>query len=161
MNKKMVLSINEQINREFYAAYLYLALSAQFENKNLKGMAKWMRLQAKEETGHAMKFFDFLYERGEEVVLQQIEKPNPVINAPVDAFKASLGHEQKVTKWINDLVDLSIELKDHATTSFLKWYVDEQVEEELNATDIISQLKMIGDNSAALFLFDKELGKRE
>lgn len=160
MNKQLFNKLNEQINHELYASYLYLAMSACFENINFPGFAKWMRMQSKEEVGHAMKIYEYLIERGERVVLTQIKTPKAEWKSPLDAFKGALAHEEKVTALINSLMDLAIKLKDHAAVSFLQWYVDEQVEEEANATGIVEQLKMVKENAPALLMFDNVLGKR-
>lgn len=161
MHKDLLKLLNIQINREFYAAYLYLSMSSHFESKNLHGFAKWMRVQSKEEASHATKIYDFLLERGEEVTLTAIETPPKSWKTPIAAIEAALAHEKKVTAWIHELVDLSVKHKDHAATSFLKWYVDEQVEEENQTNDIVQKLKMAGDSSPALLFIDAELGKRE
>ncbi|MCK4870993.1 MAG: ferritin [Gammaproteobacteria bacterium] len=159
-NKQLFNKLNEQINRELHASYLYLAMSAYFEDINFPGFAKWMRMQSKEEVGHAMKIYDYLIERGERVVLTQIKTPKTEWKSPLDAFKGALAHEEKVTALINNLMDLAIKFKDHAAVSFLQWYVTEQVEEEANATGIVERLKMVKENTPALLMFDNVLGKR-
>jgi ferritin len=123
-------------------------------------MANWMRIQAQEEHGHAMKFFDFVNERDGRVVLTQIEAPKTEWTSPLDVFEDTLAHEQKVTGLINDLVDLSLGEKDHASNTFLQWFVTEQVEEESTAKSIVDKLKLIGDNPVALYMLDGELGQR-
>ncbi len=160
ITKKMGDALNEQVNKEFYSAYLYLAMSAWFHNKGLDGFANWMRIQFQEEQAHALRFYDFLIERDFEVELLAIDRPTNTWESPLDAFKAVLEHEQYITGRINMLSDIAIEQKDHATRSMLVWFVDEQVEEEKNANDIINQLKLIGDNGYGLLMLDKELALR-
>lgn len=160
INPKLQDAFNKQINAELYSSYLYFSMSAYFQNKNLKGMAHWMRIQAQEEMLHVLKFFDFVNGRGGRVKLEAIDKPPVEWNSPLAVFEEGYKHEQKVTRLINDLVDLAIAEKDHAANSFLQWFVDEQVEEEANSDEIVQNLKMIGDNSQGLFLIDKELASR-
>ena len=160
LNPKIQDALNEQINAELYSSYLYLSMSACFESKNLAGMANWMRIQAQEELLHAMKFFDFINERSGRVVLTQIEAPQTEWNAPLEAFENALEHEEKVTGLINALVDLSLAESDHATNTFLQWFVTEQVEEEAAAQTIVDKLKLVGDNPVALFMIDGELAQR-
>jgi ferritin len=135
-------------------------MQAWFANQNLDGFANWMDAQGKEERFHAMKFFNYVLERGGKVELQAIAQPAIDFGSPLKAFTASLAHEQFVTKSINDLMDLAIKEKDHATRGFLQWFVDEQVEEEAAADKIVHRLKLIGDNPHALYMLDNELGQR-
>ena len=160
IDKKMQKAINEQINAEMYSAYLYLSMSAWFEGKNFKGMANWMRVQAQEEMVHAMKFFDFVNERGGTVTLKAIDAPETKWDSPVAVFEAGYAHEQKVTALINNLVDVAREVKDHASEIFLQWYVTEQIEEEASASEIVWKLKMVGDKGHGVFMLDRELGAR-
>lgn len=159
-NPKIENAFNGQINAELYSSYLYLSMSAHFESQNLAGMANWMRIQAQEELGHAMKFVDFINERAGRVVLTGIDAPETQWDCPLHVFEEALRHEQKVTALINELVDLSISERDHAANTFLQWFVTEQVEEESSAQTIVDKLKMVGDNGAALFMLDGELGQR-
>jgi ferritin len=162
ISKKMSAAINEQINKELYSAYLYLAMAAQAEALNLPGFAAWFGVQAKEEVGHAMKFFKYLVEQGARVELDGIAKPPVSFKSPGDMFEKTLEHERKVTASIHALMDLAIKENDHATQSFLRWYVDEQVEEEANASAIVAKLEMIGaDAGPALLMLDHELGARK
>jgi ferritin len=161
IKKKMQDSLNRQINRELYSGYLYLAMSAYFEDKSLKGFAKWMRIQANEELKHAMKLYGYVFERAGRVTLSEIEAPAASWNSPLDAFKEAYMHEQAVTAMIYALVDMAKSEKDHATDAFLKWYVDEQVEEEATPLDIVKRLELIGDSANGLLMLDKELRKRE
>lgn len=160
IHEKLQQSINDQINAEFYSAYLYLSMAAHFEESNLSGFANWMKMQAQEEQFHAMKFFHYLTERGGKVELQAIEKPKKDWDSVIEIFSDALEHERYVTRRISDMMDLSIEEKDHATVSFLKWYVDEQVEEEASAEEILGQLEMIKGQGNALLMLDRELGRR-
>ena len=160
LHERMEAALNEQINAELYSAYLYLAMSAQFEDMNLPGFANWMRVQFQEEQVHAMKFFDYVVERGGRVRLAPIEGPQAEWDSPLSMYEAAYEHEVKVTGLINKLVDLSTELKDHATNNVLQWFVAEQVEEEASTDGIRQQLKMVGDNPHALFMIDKELAGR-
>lgn len=154
-------AINKQINREFYSAYLYLAMSAYFEAEGLKGFAHWMRAQAKEEEMHAMKMYSYLYGRAGSVKLLAIEAPPLTWKAPLDALKDTYNHEQKVTDMINNLVSLARAEKDYASEAFLQWYINEQVEEEANPLEIIQKLERIGDSANGLIMLDKQLAKRE
>lgn len=160
ISQKMQDALNEQVNAELYSAYMYLSMSAYFASANLPGFANWMKIQAKEETGHAMKIYDFLIERAGRVTLKAIEAPPAEWKSPLDTFEATFKHEQKVTGLINDLVNLAIEEKDHATGSFLQWFVNEQVEEEASADAVVQQLKLVKDSPGALFMIDNQLSRR-
>ena len=161
MDKKLQDAINEQIKNELYSAYLYLSMAAYFESENLGGFANWMKKQAKEEQEHAMKFFEFLNDRGARVVLKKIDQPPVNFSSPKDVFKETLEHEKKVTSLINKLYALAEKLKDNSAIVLLHWYITEQVEEEKNATTILEKLKMLRPSSAELLMLDAELGKRE
>ena len=160
INKKIEDAINGQINKEMYSAYLYLSMSAWTESAGLKGITIWLKVQYHEEMVHAMKFYEYIIRKGGQVKLQKIDTPEHEFGNVLAMFEKVLAHEEFITKSINDLVDCSVAEKDHASKVFLDWYVNEQVEEEQNATEIIQTLKMIGDNKAALYLYDKELGTR-
>ncbi len=161
LSKTVQDAMNEQIKNELYSAYLYLSMSAYCESINLPGFAHWMRVQFEEEVGHAMKFFEFIYDRGGRVVLQAIDQPPVEFESPFHVFAQTLEHEQKVTAMIHDLYALAAQEKDHASQVFLQWFVTEQVEEEASATQIVETLKMIGEQGHALIMLDRELGKRE
>lgn len=161
LSEKILNELNDQINAELHSAYLYLAMSAYFEDINLKGMAGWMKVQATEEIGHAMKFYGYVFDRNAKVELKLIEGPQTKWDSPLAAFEAALEHEQYITNRINQLVDLAAKDNDHASRSFLNWFVDEQVEEEANANDIVQRLKSVSDNKAGLFILDRELGARK
>jgi len=153
-------AINDQINAELYSFYLYLAMSAHFEESGFPGFGKWMRAQAQEEMSHALKFFAFVHERGGIVTLLAIDQPKGEWPTVLAAFKAAQSHERHITKRINTLMDKAIAGKDHATTNFLQWFVKEQVEEEATLDPIVTRLDAIGDHPGALYYLDHELGKR-
>jgi ferritin len=159
-NEKIQEALNKQLNAELYSSYLYLSMSAYFSSVELSGFANWMRVQAQEELMHAMKFYDYINERGGRVTLTEIEAPQTEWESPQAAFDHVYKHEQKVTGLINDLVNLAIEEKDHATNNFLSWFVTEQVEEEASASDVLKKIKLIGKDGSGLFMLDKELGTR-
>lgn len=160
ISKTMEKAINEQINKELFSEYLYISMQAWFAGQNLDGMATWMSAQSAEERFHAMKFFNYLIDRGGKVKLMALEKPQVDFKSPLSAFKAALEHERFVTKSINELLDLAIAENDHATKSFLQWFVDEQVEEEATVDKVVAQLEMIKEQMHAIFMMDKELGTR-
>ena len=160
ISKKMEEALNEQVNAELYSSYLYLSMESFFKSQNLNGFANWMRIQTQEEVMHAMKMYDFINERGGRVLLKAIEGPQTEWDSTLAVFKAVSEHEQKVTGLINNLVDLAITEKDHATNSFLQWFVNEQVEEEASADEIVQQLKMMENAPGGIFMFDRELGQR-
>jgi ferritin len=161
ISKTMEEALNKQVNREYYSAYLYLAMSAYFESITMKGFAKWMRIQAKEERTHGDRFFDYILARGGKVTLGAIEAPKSKWVSAGMVFEEVCLHEQKVTGMINALVELAIREKDHATFEMLQWFVKEQVEEEENAHEILAQVTCIGDVPGHLFYLDHQLGKRE
>jgi len=160
ISKKVETEINKQINAELYSAYLYLSMAAWFESKNLKGFANWMRIQYQEETAHAMKFYDYVSERGGNISLKEIAAPKATWKNVIDVFAETLKHENHVTALINNLMNVALAEKDHAAANFLQWFVNEQVEEEANATEILEQLKMIEGKGPALFMIDRELKQR-
>lgn len=160
LNEKVESALCEQLNAELYSSYLYLAMSANFSAMDLGGFASWMRVQAQEELMHAMKFYDYINERGGRVTLKEIIAPQKEWEAPKAAFEHVYSHEQKVTGLINGLVDLVISEKDHASNNFLMWFVTEQVEEEASANDVLKKLELIGNDGSGLLLLDQELGLR-
>jgi ferritin len=160
IGKKMRDALNEQVNAELYSAYLYLAMDAYFQSENLPGFANWMRVQTQEEASHARKIYDYVNERGGRVTLKQIAAPPAEWDSPLAAFEAVSKHEQKVTGLINDLVNLAIQEKDHAANMFLQWFLNEQVEEEKNADEIVQKLKLMADAPGAMYMFDKEMAQR-
>jgi ferritin len=160
LKEKMEKAINNQINKELYSAYLYLSMSAYSQTLGLPGMANWMKIQAKEELTHANKFFDWVHERGGKVKLQAIEAVPTEFGSVIETFEKVLEHEQFITSSINDLVDISIEISDHASRSMIMWFVDEQVEEEANIVVILDQLKLVEGKGQGLFMIDKDLATR-
>lgn len=160
LSKKVEDALNAQVNAEFWSAYLYLSMSAHFANNGKSGIAHWFKLQFDEEQEHALKIFEYIVARGGTVKLDPIEKVQQTWNSPLEAFKDTLKHEKVVTEKINDLVTLATDEKDYATISFLKWFVDEQVEEEETAQGYIDALEMIKDNGFGIYQFDKELKGR-
>jgi ferritin len=161
LSRTLEEAINRQINRELYSSYLYLGMAAYFESVNLKGFASWMLVQANEERGHAMKFYDYIYARQGKVVLDAIEAPKAKWTSAGKVFDEVYAHEQKVTGMINNLVELAAKEKDHATFEMLQWFVKEQVEEEANAALIVDKVKTLGDIPGHLFYLDHELSKRK
>ena len=161
ISKKMADRLNEQINREIYSAYLYLAMSARMTETGYKGVGKWLMLQYHEEMYHAMKFYNYLQDQGASVQLKAIAVPDFKETAIKDLYKHVLEHEQGVTKSIHEIMALAIDEKDYATQVLDQWYVDEQVEEEKNATEILQTIDLVGNTPQGLFLLDKELGKRK
>jgi len=160
LNKKVQDAINEQIKNELYSAYLYLSMAAYSEASNLPGLAHWMRLQSQEEVEHAMKFFDFINDRGGRVVLQAVDQPPTEFESPLAIFEQTLEHERKVTAMINQLYELALRENDYPSQVLLQWFIEEQVEEEKNAEQILQTLKMIGDKPQGLVMVDRELGRR-
>lgn len=150
LSEKLLAAVNDQIKFEFYSAYLYLAMSAYFEEQNLGGFAKWLNIQAGEEQGHALKFYEYIHDRAGKVALQVIDAPPSEYGKPVDVFSQILEHEQLVTARINKLYAQAVQDNDYAAQVFLNWFVNEQVEEEKNATEVLSWLKMVGDNPNGL-----------
>ncbi len=160
MDKKMQEAINDQMNFELYSSYIYLAMSSYLKSINLNGFAHWMEIQVQEEVSHAMKLYGFLHDRGADVELQGIPKPEKKWKSVGDVFQKALGHEQIVTGRINKLVDLALELKDHATNAHLQWFINEQVEEESSVLEILQQVKLAEGTPNGLFMLDRELGQR-
>lgn len=157
---EMEKAFNDQINAELYSAYLYMSMAAWFEAKQLPGCAHWMKIQVQEEMAHALKMYNFLNERGGRAVMAAIAAPPGEWDSPRACFQAIADHESKVTGLINDLLDLALSLKDHASASFLRWYVDEQVEEESSCADILGRLDLMEGAAGGLFMLDNELAAR-
>ena len=160
LSKNVEEALNAQINAEFWSAYLYLSMAAYFEAEGKSGFANWFKVQFKEEQAHAEIFMNYLNSRGGRINLRPIDAVPTTWNSPLDLFKETLAHEQKVTALINNLYAISEEEKDYATRSMLTWFIDEQVEEEENAQEYIDHLKLIGDNGYGLYQLDKELATR-
>jgi ferritin len=153
-------AINQQINKEFYSAYLYLSMSAYCNRIGLPGAEHWFRMQYDEEIIHMAKMFDYVMQHGGNARLLQIDEPPSDFGSILEVFEASLEHEQFVTRSINELLDVAVEEKDHASQVFLQWFITEQVEEEANVTDIVSRLKLAGDNGGALMMIDDKFAQR-
>ncbi len=160
ISKKIEKEINEQINAEFWSAYFYLSMSAYFVSKNLPGFANWMRVQYQEEISHALKFFNYLNDRGGRVILAPIKEVKREWKDEIEVFQDTLKHEQHVTALINNLINSSIEEKDHATNNMLQWYISEQVEEEANVDEILQQLILLEGNKYGLLMLDREFKQR-
>ncbi len=160
LKKSLEKALNEQINAEFHSAYLYLSMSAWFAEQDLMGYANWMRVQFQEELAHGTHIFDYVCERGGKVTLTPIPEVETEFNGIVEVFEKTLAHEQKVTALIYNLMDIANKESDHATQSFLKWYVDEQVEEEANAQQLLNNLKLIKGEGQGLLMMDRELQSR-
>lgn len=161
INEKVKIILNEQINKEFYSAYLYLAMSAYFDEMGLYGFANWTKIQAKEEVDHGMILFDYLIDRNSRIQLKQIDIPEMNFSSPLNVFEKIYEHEKYVTSLVNEIAYMSLEECDLATKNFINWYIREQVEEEKMSSDIVARLKLFGDESASLYLMDKELGERK
>jgi ferritin len=160
MNERIRNALNEQINAELYSSYLYLSMASYFKRLNLEGFARWMEIQALEEMTHAMKFFDFVNNRGGKVDLKAIAGPPTSWDSPLLAFQAVYEHEVKVTGLIYNLADIASEERDHATGNLLQWFLTEQVEEESSADAVVQKLKLIGSEGGNLYLLDQELSQR-
>ncbi len=160
LSKKMIDALNEQLNKELYSAYLYMAMSSYCNDLGLKGFAKWFMVQYHEEMFHSMKLYEYIHRQGGKVLLMAIDEPPSEWKSPLDVFEKTLAHEQMVTARINALMELAQAEKDHASQIVLQWYVNEQVEEEENDNDIIAQLKLIGDSPQALMMLDRDLAAR-
>jgi len=160
LKDKIQKALNAQMNLELSSSYLYLSMAAYFESENLNGFAHWMKVQSGEEYGHAMKIYSYINQRNGRVNLSKIDTPQSEWKDASEIFSDTLKHEQKVTQAIDDIVDLAITEKDHATNTYLQWFVTEQVEEEATAINILDKIKMVGENRNGLFLLDRELGMR-
>ena len=158
--EKVLKEMNDQIQRELDSAYIYLSMAAYFDGLNMPGFAHWMKKQFEEEQEHAMKFYDFIYDRGGEVKLQPLTQPPVEFDSPLAAFEITLAHEKKITGHINDLYALAVAEKDYASQVLLQWFIEEQVEEEKNAGDILDLLKKASGHFQALHMLDRELGQR-
>jgi ferritin len=160
LSDRMQETLNRQINREFFSAYSYLALTAYFEGINLKGFAHWMRTQYEEELVHANKAFDFVNHRDGRVTLTALEAPVVTWSSPVEAFAFALETEQANSNQIYEVVEAAMDERDHATHTFMQWFVNEQIEEEALVNDMLQRLRLVGDSNTGLFLIDHELGLR-
>lgn len=160
LNQKIAELINDQVNKEFYSAYLYLDMSIYYENEGLDGFANWYMIQAQEERDHALLFLRYLQNNGENVTLKAIDKPNRVFESYIDPLKAALEHECYVTGLINNIYAEAYSVKDFRTTQFLDWFVMEQGEEEKNAEDMIKKYELFGSDAKGLYMLNSELKSR-
>lgn len=160
LSEKVQEALRDQLNAELYSSYLYLSMSACLHSMNLDGFASWMRVQALEELYHTMKFYNFIEERGGQVILEAIGKPPTKWDSPLAVFEDAYKHEQKVTGMIDELVNLAFSEKDHASHNFLQWFVSEQVEEEASVDEVVQKLKLIDGQGSGLFMIDRELLQR-
>jgi ferritin len=160
LSKTVQDALNEQLKQEFYAAYLYLSMSAHCSSNNFEGFAQWLRLQAQEEVGHAMRIYDYIEDRGGRVLLQAIPQPATEFPSIVGLFEQARDHERKVTGMINGLYELVDRERDYASHSFLEWFLTEQIEEEKQSTKIVESLKLAGDHPGAILMLDREMGAR-
>ena len=161
ISKKMAQEINAQINREFFSAFLYLAMANDALDKGFNGTYQWMSIQFKEEQEHALKFAKYLQDQGEKVVLGAMDAPKTEWKGILDMFQDALLHEKKVTAWINGLFTLALAEKDYATQSMLKWFIDEQVEEEANCNEAICALRHVAGSAGGTYMQDRQFGKRK
>jgi len=160
ISSKLQDALNSQVTKEMFSSNIYLAMSSYFAQNNLNGCAHWMRIQADEETIHAMKIFDYILARGGQTKIGAIDAPPVVWESPLAAFEHAFEHEQYITSQINELMALAIEEKDYAATSFLQWFVDEQVEEEEHTNQIVEDIRIASTDRSALFFLDRELSQR-
>jgi ferritin len=160
LSKTVQDALNEQMKQEFYAAYLYLSMSSYCSASNFEGFAKWLRLQAQEEVGHAMRIYDYLEDRGGRVLLQAIPQPATEFPSILSVFEQARDHERKVTAMINRLYEVVDGEKDYASHPFLEWFLTEQIEEEKQSSQIVETLKLAGDHPGALLMLDREMGAR-
>ncbi|ADU29472.1 ferritin [Evansella cellulosilytica] len=160
LSKKLVKGLNDQMNYEFYSAHVYLATAAYCSNESLDGFANFFLAQAEEERFHAMKFYNFINDMGERAEIKGMDTPNNSFSSILETFQKSLDHEKEVTQRIYKLADMALDEREHATMTFLKWFIEEQVEEEATFDNIIQKLKRIDDDSNAFFMLESELGKR-
>lgn len=160
LSKTVYTAINKHMNTELFSAYLYLNMSAAANEMGYKGVANWFNVQYQEEMVHFMKFYAYINSQGEQAIVGQMEKPASSFSSLLNFFQETLTHEQFITKCINELTELAVKEKDHASQIFLQWFITEQIEEEENDREIIGKLKMIGDNGYGLLMLDKELGMR-
>jgi ferritin len=160
MNKKVQAAVNGQIQIEQYSSYLYLAMSAYCESKNLKGFAHWLKIQSQEEQTHAMKLYQHVLDRGGKIELKEIAAPGTEFGAPLELFEKVLAHEIEITGKVNALYEIALKEKDYPLQLLLHWFIEEQVEEEAAASEVLERLRLIGDKGGSIIYIDKEMGKR-
>jgi ferritin len=160
LNANIAIALNAHLNKELYSANLYLNMSSAAAAMGFRGSATWFMVQYQEEMAHFMKFYTYINSQGEQAVIKDMAAPPSSFASLLDMFEKTLQHEQAITRWINELTELAVSEKDHATQIFLQWFITEQIEEEENDREIIAKLKLIGDNGYGLLMFDNELGTR-
>ena len=160
LSQRLSSALNDQVNFEFYSEYTYMAMAAYCESQDFPGIANFFKVQAQEERFHAMKFYDYIFQMEGRVIFKELPAPESEYSNILDVFKKSLQHEKTVTKKVYNLMDIAMEEREHATISLLKWFIDEQVEEENSFNSLIKRIQRIGDNPAALFMLDAELAAR-
>lgn len=160
ISKNLEKALVEQLNKEFHSAYIYLGMSAYSSKEGFNGASSWFLIQYQEEVAHGMKLFKYLEDQNAEILLPEIKGVKVEYKSLLDVFKKSLAHEQSMTKNLNNLSDIAMKEKDHATYNLLQWYVTEQVEEEATVSEIIDHIKLVGDNGYGLYTIDKELASR-
>ena len=160
MDQKVAYLLNDQINKEFYSAYLYLDMANFYTRKGLDGFANWYEIQAKEEQDHAMLMYQYLHNNDVEVTLETIAKPDKAFSTLMDPLKAGLEHEKYVTSLINNIYSAAVAVNDFRTTQFLDWFIKEQGEEEKNSTDLITKMELYGDDARSLYMLNSELASR-
>ena len=153
-------ALNNHLNKELFSANLYLNMSAAAAAMGFKGVSTWFMVQYREEMVHFMKFYTYINSQGEQAVVTEMPAPASKFTSLLEMYEKTLAHEQAITGWINDLIELAVAEKDHATQIFLQWFITEQIEEEENDREIIAKLKLIGDNGYGLLMLDNELGTR-
>ncbi|AFQ43465.1 ferritin [Desulfosporosinus meridiei] len=159
-NEKMVKALNDQVNKELFSAYFYLAMQAYFSSLNLDGFANFFRVQVQEERDHALGFFNYINKIGGKLTFAEIQKPQSEFSDPLEVFELTLAHEQTVTQSIYSLMDIAREVRDHTTEIFVQWFITEQAEEEENVSRVLNKLKLIKGDGAGLFMIDNELAQR-
>ncbi len=160
INEKVAKLLDEQVGKEIASAYLYLSMASYLDAEDLPGFAQWMKVQAKEELGHAMKIYHYLYERGARVTLPAIEQPKTEWKSVEELFEHTYEHERKVTESIHNIYTAAKEVNDYGTLEFLNWFVKEQIEEESNAEQILRKVRKLKDSSMGIYMLDRELGSR-
>ena len=160
LSKKLEKALNDHVQAEMASAYLYLSMSSWFRERNLNGFASWMNFQVQEELAHAVKFYDYIHDRGGKIELKALPAPQNSWKSPLEVFQHTYEHEQKVTGLINDLCELAASEKDNATRVLLNWFITEQVEEEATAQDVVEKLKMVEDHPGGIYMLDKEMAGR-
>ena len=160
ISKKMYQALNSHLNKELFSANLYLNMSSAADAMGFKGASVWFMVQYQEEMVHFMKFYAYINSQGEQAMVTEMARPAATFSSLLDMYEKTLNHEKNITTWINELTDMALKEKDHASHIFLQWFITEQIEEEENDRNIISKLNLIGDNGYGLLMLDNELGTR-